>query len=110
MTRASAANAGACPGEAVGRRNGVAVRRGARARPRWVPSAASIGVVIAILLVTVVTVWRLLVERDLALTEAAREVDMRATLVATRLNAALAAAPQASAGGDLQTRSRSPSR
>ena len=97
MTRTSAANAGACPSEAVGRRNGVAVRRGARARPRWVPSATSIGVVIAILLVTVVTVWRLLVERDLALTEAAREVDMRATLVATRLNAALAAAPQASA-------------
>ena len=97
MTRASAANTGTCPGEAIRRRGGAVTRRVAPARSRWVPSAASTVVVIAVFLVTVVTVWRLLVERDLALTEAAREVDMRATLVAARLNAALAAAPEASA-------------
>jgi two-component system cell cycle sensor histidine kinase PleC len=45
--------------------------------------------------VTVVTVRHLLVERDLALREAAREVDMRASLIAARLNAALTAAPEA---------------
>ena len=96
MTRASAANAGACPGEAVRRRSGAAVRHGAPSRPCRAPSCASIGVVIAVLVVTLVTARHLLAERDLALTEAAREVDMRATLVAERLNAALAAAPEAS--------------
>ncbi len=94
MTRASAANAGFCPPEAVWRRSGVAARRVQRSR--WALSAAPIGVVIAVLLLTTVTVRHLLIERDLALTEAAREVDMRATLVAERLNAALAAAPQMS--------------
>ena len=95
MTRASAANAGACSGEApvTERRSGS---RPAEARPGWLPSTASIGVVIAILVLIVVTARHLMVERDLALAEAAREVDMRATIWLTRLNAALAAAPQAS--------------
>jgi two-component system cell cycle sensor histidine kinase PleC len=96
MTRASAANAAVCPGEAIRRRSGSTARRFAVSRPRWAPSAASIGVLLAVLLVIAVTVQHLLVERDLALTEAARDVDIRATLIAARLNAALAAAPQAS--------------
>ena len=96
MTRASAANAGACSGEALRHRSGAVGRGQPMARPGWVPSAASIGVVIAVLLLIVVTARHLMVERDLALTEAAREVDMRATLVIARPNAALAAAPQAS--------------
>ena len=96
MTRASAAKVGACPGEGALRRNGAAVRRVHLARLRWTPPAASIGVVIAVVLVTVATVRHLAVEHDLALTEAAREFDMRATLIASRLDAALAAAPQAS--------------
>jgi two-component system, cell cycle sensor histidine kinase PleC len=95
MTRSSAANAGACPGEAVGRWSGAAARAIASSRPCWGPSAAAIGVAIAVLLVTVVTVRHLQAERDLALREAARGVDMRASLIAARLNAALAAAPEA---------------
>ena len=93
MTRASAANAMVCPDEAIER---SIARRLAASRPRWAPSAASIGVGLAVLLVVAITVRHLLVERDLALTEAARDVDIRATLIASRLNAALAAAPQAS--------------
>jgi two-component system, cell cycle sensor histidine kinase PleC len=96
MTRASAANAGACPSEEASRRNSAAAHHVHSARAGWAPSAASIGVVMAIILVTVATVRHLAVEHDLALTEAAREVDMRATLMAARLDAALAAAPQAS--------------
>ncbi len=93
MTRASAANAEAWPGDVVRRQSGAAARQAAQ---RWTPSVASIGVAVALLLMIGVTMWRLLVERELALTEAAHEVDMRATLVAARLDAALAAAPQAS--------------
>ena len=57
-------------------------RRARRAGCRWIPPGASIGVVVAILAVIVVTLQHLRFERDLALTEAAREVDLRATLVA----------------------------
>jgi two-component system, cell cycle sensor histidine kinase PleC len=96
MTRASAANAETCPDEPVRRRGGDAAARGATARRRWIPPSASIGVVVAVVAVIVVTLQHLRIERDLALTEAAREVDWRATIVAARLNAALAAAPQAS--------------
>ena len=96
MTRASAANAEACPGEGARRRSGATARRVHPARAGWAPSAVSVAVVMAIVLVTMATVRHLAVEHDLALSEAAREVDMRATLIAARLNAALAAAPQAS--------------
>ncbi len=74
----------------------AAARRVERARQVWAPSAASIGVVIAVLLMIMATARHLMVEHDLALAAAATEVDIRATLLAERLNAALAAAPQVS--------------
>jgi two-component system, cell cycle sensor histidine kinase PleC len=116
MTRASAANGDVClegPARALG---GEAAIRSALAwarRPvealerahersacasvwrRLAPSAASIGVVFAIIGVVALTLQHLRLERDLALSAAAREVDMRATLLAARLNAALSASPQA---------------
>ena len=55
-----------------------------------------IGVAFAIFCVLALTVQHLRLERDLALSAGAREVDMRATLLAERLNAALSADPQAS--------------
>src|SRR5271166_2820505 len=93
MTRASAANAETWP---VRRRGGDAAARDATARRRWIPPSASIGVFVALFAVFVVTLQHLRIERDLALMEAAREVDLRATIVAQRLNAAIAAAPRAS--------------
>ncbi len=115
MTRANAANGDACPegpalsGEAAlrfvrgcARRLAAALGRvhrrcaGAAARSRVVPSAASIGVALATIGVIALTLQHLRFERDLALIAAAREVEMRATLLAQRLNAALTAEPQAS--------------
>jgi two-component system cell cycle sensor histidine kinase PleC len=115
MTRANAANGDACPegpalsGEAAlrfargcARRSARALGRvrrrfsGAAARSRVVSSAASIGVTVATIGVIALTLQHLRFERDLALSAAAREVDMRATLLAQRLNAALTAEPQAS--------------
>ena len=117
MTRASAANGDVClegPARALG---GEAAIRSALAwarRPvealerahersacasvwrRLAPSAASIGVFFAIIGVVALTLQHLRLERDLALSAAAREVDMRATLLAAQLNAALTASPQAS--------------
>ncbi len=61
---------------------------------RWFPPAASIGVAFAVVGVVALTLQHLRLERDLALEAAAREVDMEATLLAARLNAALEAAPQ----------------
>ncbi len=115
MTRANAANGDACPeGPALSaeaalrfvrgcaRRLAAALGRvhrrcaGAAARSRVVPSAASIGVALATIGVIALTLQHLQFERDLALIAAAREVEMRATLLAQRLNAALTAEPQAS--------------
>jgi two-component system cell cycle sensor histidine kinase PleC len=104
MTRASAANAGDCQGGPV-LRDGGSVFRLAMARlpawpraaaRRWLSSAASILVVLAIVGTIAVTLQHLRFERDLALQSAAREVDIRATILAARLDAALAAAPRAS--------------
>ena len=96
MTRASAANAESCSVEGAVRQSGAAARRLEAVRARRAPSTTSIGVVLAALFVILATARHLAVEHDLALTEAAGDVDMRATLLASRLNAALAAAPQAS--------------
>ena len=117
MTRASAANGDVClegrarapSGEAAIRSALAVARRAVEAVERiyersaracvWrrlAPSAASVGVVFAIIGVVALTLQHLRLERDLALSAAAREVDMRATLLAARLNAALSASPQAS--------------
>ena len=117
MTRASAANGDVCPvgparalsGEAAIRSALVWARRliealerthvrfaHAPVRPRFASSAAWVGLVLAIVGVIALTLQHLRLERDLALSAGAREVDMRATLLAHRLNAALAAEPQAS--------------
>src|SRR5580704_1333723 len=115
MTRANAANGDACPeGPALSveaalryargcaRRSARALGRvrrrfsGAAARSRVVSSAASIGVTVATIGVIALTLQHLRFEHDLALSAAAREVDMRATLLAQRLDAALTAEPQAS--------------
>ena len=67
----------------------AAVRRGR------IPSAAIIGVALAIVAVIALTFQHLNLERDLALSAAAHEVDMRATLLAERLTVALSANPRA---------------
>ncbi len=95
MTRASAANAGACPGITVRRSNKAASGRKGAGR-RWIPPFALVVLVATIVAVIVMTLQHLRFERDLALTEAAREVGLRATLLAGRVNASLAAAPQVS--------------
>jgi two-component system, cell cycle sensor histidine kinase PleC len=117
MTRVSAANGDACPEGPVRALSveaalGFALawacrpiealeqarRRSAGATARWrmIPSAVSIAIAIAIVGMIALTLQHLRLERDLALRAAAREVDMRATLLVQRLNAALTAEPQAS--------------
>jgi signal transduction histidine kinase len=117
MTRVSAANGLACPEGRSGALSweaavrlplawarrpvkalGRADERSARAamHRRLIPSAATAGVIFAIVSVIALTFQHLRLERDLALNAGAREVDMRATLLAHWLNAALAASPQAS--------------
>jgi two-component system, cell cycle sensor histidine kinase PleC len=71
-------------------------RAGAEVRRRLIPSAVFIGVAIAFFGVLALTLQHLRLERELALSAGAREVDMRATLLAQRLSAALSAEPQAS--------------
>jgi signal transduction histidine kinase len=68
---------------------------GATIRQR-IPLAVLIGVVIAVFCVAALTFQHLRFERDLALRAGASEVDLRAALLAQRLNAALSADPQAS--------------
>ena len=68
---------------------------GAAVRRRRIPSAVVIGVALAIVAVLALTLQHLRLERDLALTAGAREVDMRATLLAERLTVALSADPRA---------------
>ena len=63
---------------------------------RRIPSPLVIGVAIAIFAVLALTLQHLRLERDLALSAGAHEVDMRATLLAQELDAALSADPQAS--------------
>ena len=75
---------------------GRASFRRLRVRRQRIPSALVIGVAIAIFAVLAVTLQHLRLERDLALSAGAHEVDMRATLLAQELNAALNADPQAS--------------
>ena len=69
---------------------------GAAVRRQRIPPAIGIGVALAIVAVLALTLQHLRLERDLALTAGAREIDMRATLLAERLNDALSANPLAS--------------
>src|SRR5258708_11362888 len=69
---------------------------GAAVRRRRVPSALVAGLAIAIFAVLALTLQHLRLERDLALSAGAREVGMRATLLAEELNAALSADPHTS--------------
>ena len=82
------------PGEALERAHsrapGAAIRRGR------IPSAIVIAVSLAIFAVLALTLQQLRVERDLAVSAGAREIDMRATLLAERLNDALMVNPLAS--------------
>src|SRR5277367_5933253 len=116
MTRGSAANGDAYPmgpvqalggegafrfAEAWARRQNEALERaqphahGATVRRRRIPSAVVIGVALAIVAVLALTVQHLRLERDSALSAGARDVDMRATLLAARLTVALSANPHA---------------
>jgi two-component system, cell cycle sensor histidine kinase PleC len=116
MTRENAAIAAACPGggaetQKEGRADGRLDwrRLASRAdilvvdmlRPfvdwRWASRTAAIVLALSILGVVAITVHHLRFERSLAIRAAAREVDMRATLLAERLDAALKAAPAAAA-------------
>jgi signal transduction histidine kinase len=65
-------------------------------RRQGIPSTLVIGVAFAILAVLALTLQHLRLERDFALSAGAREVDMRATLLAERLETALDADLQAS--------------
>src|ERR1700750_2818489 len=117
MTRVSAANEDVCPVGLVRALNGEVGFRFAEARarrPAWVvsrphdrpvglavrsrliPSAVVIGAAIAIFAILALTFQHLRLEHDLALRAVASEVDLRATLLAQRLDAALSADPQAS--------------
>ena len=117
MTRASAANGDAYPvgraqaligdaafhfAEAWARRPSGAPERaqprasGAAAARRLGSPAIFAGVAFAIVCIVALMAQHLRFERDLALRAGAREVDMRATLLAERLNAALSADSQAS--------------
>jgi signal transduction histidine kinase len=69
---------------------------GAAVRRRLIPPAVFICVAIAIFGVLALTLQHLRLERDLALGAGASEVDMRATLLAQRLDAAASADPHAS--------------
>jgi signal transduction histidine kinase len=84
--------------ESWARRPSRAHPRACRAavRRRRVSPAVLVGLALAILCVVALTLEHLRVERDLALHAGAREVDMRATLLAERLSAALSADPQMS--------------
>src|SRR6202451_1705986 len=116
MTRASAANGDAYPmgpvqalggegafrlAEAWVRRPSEALKRvqlrpvGAAFRRRRIPSAVVIGVALAIVAVLALTLQHLRLERDSALSAGARDVDMRATLLAERVIVAVSADPQA---------------
>src|SRR6202453_60148 len=116
MTRASAANGDAYPmgpvqalggegafrlAEAWVRRPSEALKRvqfrpvGAAFCRRRIPSAVVIGAALAIVAVLAPTLQHLRLERDSALSAGARDVDMRATLLAERLIVALSADPQA---------------
>jgi two-component system cell cycle sensor histidine kinase PleC len=101
MTRASAAKAETCLNASVWEAGRDAAFRHAggtatSALRRFIPSAATLGVVFAALATVAMTLQHLRFERELALQAAAREVDMRATILAARLNAAFAAAPEKS--------------
>jgi two-component system cell cycle sensor histidine kinase PleC len=61
-----------------------------------ISAAVSIAIAVTMISLVTLTLQHLRHERDLALNAAAREVDMRATLLAQRLNAALIADPEAS--------------
>jgi signal transduction histidine kinase len=116
MTRVSAANGDAYSmgpvqalsaggavrlAEAWVRRPSEALKRvqlrpvGAAFRRRRIPSVVVIGVALAIVAVLALTLQHLQLERDSALSAGARDVDMRATLLAERLIVALSADPQA---------------
>jgi len=64
---------------------------------RWAPRTAAIVLALSVLVVIALTVQHLRFEKSLAIRAGAREVDMRATLLAERLDAALRAAPAAAA-------------
>ncbi|HEX9170073.1 MAG TPA: ATP-binding protein [Roseiarcus sp.] len=75
-------------------------RRFTKVRVSWrvIPPAVLIAIAVVTIGITALTLEHLWLERDLALHVAAREVDIRATLLAQRLNAALMAEPQGSEG------------
>ena len=80
-----------------GARTGASAFPAATVRWRVIPLAALVGAVVAIVAIVALTLQHLALERDLALGAAEREIAMRATLLAQRLDAALAAEPLASA-------------
>ncbi len=116
MTRVSAANGDTCPegpvralgAEATLRFAAAWVRRPIEALERayrrflatvsWrvIPRTASIGTAVAIIGTIALTLYHLRLEHDLALRAAVHDVDIRATLLVQRLNAALIADPKGS--------------
>ena len=62
---------------------------------RFISRTVFIGVALVILCVVTLTLQHLRLERDLALAVGAREIDIRATLLAERISAALSADPRA---------------
>ncbi len=66
------------------------------ARQSWTSAAASLAAAAAVMAAILLTFQHLRNEREFALREAAREVGMRATIVAARLDSALRSSPKVS--------------
>ena len=88
------------------------VRRPGAATVRWrlIPPAVSIGIAVAIIGIVALTLQQLRLERDLALRAAAREVDIRATLLAAAARRGACRRPAGDRGRDLPKRARGASR
>ncbi|MGO9421248.1 PAS domain-containing sensor histidine kinase [Roseiarcus sp.] len=101
MTRANAAHAEACLDDKAWRMGAESAEtrvaaRGAATRRSPTPPVATLALAVAVMAAILLTFQHLRAEREVALTEAALEVGMRARIVAAELDAALQLQPKTS--------------